>query len=74
MFRSASSRLVSCRGLASNATKKLTIGLIPGDGIGKEVITAGKQVLENLNPKHGLSFDFIDLQSGFQTFLYTGKA
>ena len=74
MFRSASSRLVSCRGLASNATKKLTIGLIPGDGIGKEVIPAGKQVLENLNPKHGLSFDFIDLQAGFQTFLDTGKA
>ena len=74
MFRSASFRLVSCRSLATNATKRLTIGLIPGDGIGKEVIPAGRQVLENLNPKHGLSFDFIDLQAGFQTFLDTGKA
>lgn len=75
MFRTASYRLASCRGLATNAaTKRMTIGLIPGDGIGKEVIPAGKQVLQNLNSKHGLSFDFIDLEAGFQTFLDTGKA
>lgn len=75
MFRNASFSLTSCRrGLASKASKKLTIGLIPGDGIGKEVIPAGKQILQNLNAKHGLSFDFIDLEAGFQTFLDTGKA
>lgn len=75
MLRSSVSRLVSLRGLASNAARKnLTIGLIPGDGIGKEVIPAGKQILENLNPKYGLNFDFIDLEAGFQTFLDTGKA
>lgn len=75
MLRSTAFKLASYRGLASNAaSKRLTIGLIPGDGIGKEVIPAGKQILENLNSKHGLSFDFIDLQAGFQTFLDTGKA
>lgn len=75
MFRSVATRLSACRGLASNAARKsLTIGLIPGDGIGKEVIPAGKQVLENLNSKHGLSFNFIDLYAGFQTFQETGKA
>lgn len=75
MLRSTAFKLASYRGLASNAaSKRLTIGLIPGDGIGKEVIPAGKQVLQSLNPKHGLSFDFIDLQAGFQTFLDTGKA
>lgn len=61
------------RRYASNA-KTLTIGLIPGDGIGKEVIPAGKKILESLNAKHGLSFKFIDLEAGWQTFLSTGKA
>ncbi|CCK68207.1 homoisocitrate dehydrogenase KNAG_0A05420 [Huiozyma naganishii CBS 8797] len=75
MLRSAANKLAGCRGLATNAARKsLTIGLIPGDGIGKEVIPAGKQVLQSLNPKHGLNFDFIDLQAGFQTFQDTGKA
>ncbi|CCC68709.1 hypothetical protein NCAS_0B06250 [Naumovozyma castellii] len=77
MLRTAASRFATstCRTYATNALRKnLTIGLIPGDGIGKEVIPAGKQVLENLNSKHGLKFDFIDLQAGFQTFLDTGKA
>ncbi|CCD23389.1 homoisocitrate dehydrogenase NDAI_0B03550 [Naumovozyma dairenensis CBS 421] len=75
MLRTTASRLATCRGYATNAIRKnLTIGLIPGDGIGKEVIPAGKQVLQNLNSKHGLNFDFIDLQAGFQTFLDTGKA
>ncbi|CCE62493.1 hypothetical protein TPHA_0C03410 [Tetrapisispora phaffii CBS 4417] len=59
-----------------NISKKsnLTIGLIPGDGIGKEVIPSGRQVLETIGPKHGLTFNFIDLQAGWQTFLDTGKA
>lgn len=75
MLRTSASRITLGRRFASTAARKsLTIGLIPGDGIGKEVIPAGKQVLENLNTKHGLSFDFIDLQAGFQTFLDTGKA
>ncbi|CCH59420.1 hypothetical protein TBLA_0B05940 [Henningerozyma blattae CBS 6284] len=63
---------VSARNASS--LKTLTIGLIPGDGIGKEVIPAGKQVLQNLNKKHGLAFEFIDLQAGYQTFLDTGAA
>lgn len=58
----------------TSATKSLTIGLIPGDGIGREVIPAGKLVLENLSSKHGLKFNFIDLEAGWQTFLDTGKA
>lgn len=58
----------------ASAAKPLTIGLIPGDGIGKEVIPAGKLVLENLSSKHNLKFNFIDLQAGWQTFLDTGKA
>lgn len=64
---------VSRRAYATNG-KQLTIGLIPGDGIGKEVIPAGKKVLESLNARHGLSFKFIDLQAGWETFQNTGKA
>ncbi|CDO94565.1 unnamed protein product [Kluyveromyces dobzhanskii CBS 2104] len=64
---------LSRRAYASNA-KTLTIGLIPGDGIGKEVIPAGKKILESLNPKHGLSFKFIDLYAGWETFQKTGQA
>lgn len=56
------------------ATKNLTIGLIPGDGIGREVIPAGKQVLESLSSKHDLKFDFINLDAGFELFQKTGTA
>ena len=73
MLRSAIGRLATRRAYAS-APKSMVIGLIPGDGIGKEVIPAGKQVLENLSGKHGLNFDFIDLQAGWGTFQETGKA
>ncbi|SCU90868.1 LAMI_0E03906g1_1 [Lachancea mirantina] len=58
----------------STAAKSLKIGLIPGDGIGREVIPAGKLVLDTLGPKHGLKFDFIDLEAGWKTFQETGKA
>lgn len=75
MLRRAVSRVNIQRTLgASTKGNNLTIGLIPGDGIGKEVIPAGKRILESIGPKHGLNFDFIDLQAGWQTFLDTGKA
>lgn len=49
-------------------------GLIPGDGIGKEVIPAGRRLLEALPASLGLKFDFIDLHAGFETFEKTGTA
>lgn len=58
----------------SSAPKKLTIGLIPGDGIGREVIPAGKAVLEALPSKLGLQFEFVDLLAGFDHFKKTGTA
>ena len=50
--------------------RSLTIGLIPADGIGKEVIPAAQQVLESIlpNPK------FITLDAGFEHFTKTGVA
>lgn len=73
MLRTAAIRIAASRAYAS-APKSMTIGLIPGDGIGKEVIPAGKRILESLTSKHGLKFDFIDLDAGWETFQNTGKA
>lgn len=49
-------------------------GLIPGDGIGKEVIPAGRRLLEALPTSLGLKFSFVDLHAGFETFEKTGAA
>ncbi|KAL0475530.1 homoisocitrate dehydrogenase [Neurospora intermedia] len=48
--------------------------LIPGDGIGKEVIPAGRRILEALPASLGLKFEFIDLKAGWETFEQTGNA
>ncbi|KAM7193898.1 hypothetical protein V8F33_007584 [Rhypophila sp. PSN 637] len=56
------------------ASRTLRIGLIPGDGIGKEVIPAGRRILEALPASLGLKFEFVNLQAGFETFEKTGAA
>lgn len=47
-----------------------TICLIPGDGIGPEVISAGKQLLEAL----GLPLTFVEAEAGWATFQRSGQA
>lgn len=56
------------------AARTLRIGLIPGDGIGREVIPAGRRILEALPASLGLKFSFVDLDAGFETFEKTGVA
>ncbi|KAF2402833.1 Isocitrate/isopropylmalate dehydrogenase [Trichodelitschia bisporula] len=56
------------------AARTLRIGLIPGDGIGREVIPAGRRILEALPASLGLKFSFVDLEAGFETFKKTGVA
>ncbi|KAH8669523.1 putative homoisocitrate dehydrogenase [Tricladium varicosporioides] len=56
------------------AARTLRIGLIPGDGIGKEVIPAGRKILEALPSSLKLKFEFVDLKAGFETFEQTGAA
>ncbi|SJL02239.1 related to LYS12-Homo-isocitrate dehydrogenase [Armillaria ostoyae] len=61
------------RSMATLARKNLTIGLIPADGIGQEVIPAARTAIEAVGsdippPK------FIDLAAGFETFTRTGTA
>ncbi|OAA37458.1 homoisocitrate dehydrogenase precursor [Metarhizium rileyi] len=54
--------------------RTLRIGLIPGDGIGKEVIPAGRRILEALPNYLNLKFDFVNLKAGFEAFEQTGTA
>ncbi|KIW17403.1 hypothetical protein PV08_04597 [Exophiala spinifera] len=56
------------------AARTLRIGLIPGDGIGREVIPAGKRILESIPSSLGLKFSFVDLDAGFDCFKRTGSA
>ncbi|KZZ96228.1 threo-isocitrate dehydrogenase [Ascosphaera apis ARSEF 7405] len=59
---------------ARTAARSLRIGLIPGDGIGREVIPAGRRLLESLPASLGLNFSFVDLEAGWGTFKQTGTA
>ncbi len=46
------------------------IALIPGDGVGQEVVPAARRVLEALP----LAFDFVELDAGWTVFERTGTA
>jgi homoisocitrate dehydrogenase len=50
--------------------RRLTIGMIPSDGIGKEVIPAAQRVMEAVVP----GIKFIQLEAGFEYFQKTGIA
>ncbi|KAL4926623.1 homoisocitrate dehydrogenase lysB [Aspergillus undulatus] len=56
------------------AARTLRIGLIPGDGIGREVIPAGRRILESLPSSLNLKFNFVDLDAGYDCFKRTGSA
>ncbi|KAI0307388.1 mitochondrial NAD-homo-isocitrate dehydrogenase LysB [Multifurca ochricompacta] len=61
------------RSLATATRSSLRIGLIPADGIGREVIPAARRTLEALGsdlPK----LEFHDLLAGFDLFTKTGAA
>ncbi|KAJ1918187.1 homoisocitrate dehydrogenase [Mycoemilia scoparia] len=63
------------RNASTKAQSSLTIGLIPADGIGKEVIPAARQVLEALpSDLMPAKIQFEDLDAGFELFQKTGTA
>ena len=67
MFRTPVRRMVTA------ARQSLKIGLIPADGIGKEVIPAAQRVLEAVGsdiPKP----EFVPLLAGWEVFTRTGTA
>jgi tartrate dehydrogenase/decarboxylase / D-malate dehydrogenase len=52
--------------------RKLSIGLLPGDGIGNEVTPAARRVLERAGEKHGLAFSFEDFDWGSDYYFRHG--
>ncbi|TRX95110.1 hypothetical protein FHL15_004195 [Xylaria flabelliformis] len=56
------------------ASRVLRIALIPGDGIGREVIPAGRRILEALPPSLGLKFEFTRLDAGYELFQAAGTS
>ena len=65
--------MLARRAFATASRSSLKIGLIPADGIGREVIPAARQAIEALGssiPKP----EFIDLNAGFEYFQKHGKA
>lgn len=71
---SSRTMLRSARSYSSQAAQTLKIGLIPGDGIGREVIPAGRRVLEALPEEYGLQFEFVDALAGYEHFKASGTA
>jgi homoisocitrate dehydrogenase len=56
--------------MTTSPTRPLRIALIPGDGIGQEVVPAARQVLDALK----LPLEFIELAAGWGTFQQQGTA
>ena len=53
--------------------KKFRIAVIPGDGIGKEVVPEGMRVLEVVGEKHGINFQWDEFPWSCETYLKTGR-
>ncbi len=53
-------------------SKTIKVAVIPGDGIGKEVMPEGVRVLEKAGSKHGISFEWQDFDWSCETYLKTG--
>ncbi|KAJ7667749.1 mitochondrial NAD-homo-isocitrate dehydrogenase LysB [Mycena polygramma] len=67
MFRTA------VRSITTSARQSLTIGLIPADGIGREVIPAAREAIIAVQSELP-RLKFIDLLAGWDTFTRTGAA
>lgn len=52
---------------------KLKIAVIPGDGIGWEVVPEGIKVLETVGAKYGLDYEFKEYDWGCERYHKTGK-
>ena len=53
--------------------KTYRIAVIPGDGIGKEVVPEGIRVLDAVGPKFGIEFAWDDFDWSCETYLATGR-
>ena len=53
--------------------KNLKIALIPGDGIGREVMPEGVRVLEAVSSRFGIKLEWTEFEWSCETFLQTGQ-
>src|SRR5262245_12151449 len=56
--------------MTANRERAYRLAMIPGDGVGCEVVPAAQQVLACL----GLAIEFVPLEAGWELFQRTGKA
>ena len=54
-------------------SKTLKLAVIPGDGIGTEVVAEGLKVLDVAAARHGLSFDRVEYDLGARRYNATGE-
>ena len=54
-------------------TAKIKVAVIPGDGIGKEVMPEGMRVLEAAGGRHGIDFEWREFGWSCETYLQTGR-
>jgi homoisocitrate dehydrogenase len=59
---------------AGTQLKNFRIAIIPGDGIGQEVIPWGKKCLEAIHMYSPAKFSYVDLEAGYDCFLKSGTA
>lgn len=52
---------------------KVSVAVIPGDGIGMEVMPEGIRVLEATGQKHGIDFEWREFDWSCETYLKTGR-
>ena len=55
------------------AKRQYKIALLPGDGVGKEVLVEGRKVLDAVAEKHGVTLQFQEYACGGEHYLKTGK-
>jgi tartrate dehydrogenase/decarboxylase/D-malate dehydrogenase len=51
----------------------IKVAVVPGDGIGKEVMPEGMRVMEAAGRKHGIDFDWQEFDWSCETYLKTGR-
>ena len=57
----------------ASSGKQYRIAVIPGDGIGKEVVPEGMRALEAAGRRFGFSFSWHEFDWGCETYLATGR-
>ena len=53
--------------------KRFSIAVIPGDGVGQEVVPAALRVLEVIGPRFGAAFDFEKFEWGAEYYFQHGR-